>query len=96
MSRIGNKEILIPAGVTIIQNGQTLEVTGPKGKMEYTFDENVAINIHDNKIKITRHGDEKYQRAIHNVNHISVYQVLNADCMVLTQDVVSHYEEVLK
>ena len=58
MSRIGNKEILIPAGVTIIQNGQTLEVTGPKGKMEYTFDENVAINIHDNKIKITRHGDE--------------------------------------
>ena len=65
MSRIGNKEILVPAGVTINQNEQTLEVIGPKGKMEYTFDENVVIEIQDNKIKLTRLGDEKYQRAIH-------------------------------
>ena len=76
MSRIGNKEILIPAGVTIIQNGQTLEVTGPKGKMEYTFDENVAINIHDNKIKITRHGDEKYQRAIHGTSRALLHNMI--------------------
>lgn len=65
MSRIGNKEITIPAGVTVKQNGQTLEVTGPKGTMEYTFDENVTINIQDGKIGLTRAGDEKYQRAIH-------------------------------
>jgi large subunit ribosomal protein L6 len=32
MSRIGNKHIEIPAGVTIEQNGNTIVVKGPKGQ----------------------------------------------------------------
>lgn len=33
---------------------------------------------------------------IHNVNHVSVYQMMNANCLVITQDAIARYEEVLK
>ena len=37
MSRIGNKLVEIPAGVTITQNGNTVTVKGPKGELTQTF-----------------------------------------------------------
>ena len=33
MSRIGKQEIQIPKGVTVTQSGNTITVSGPKGKI---------------------------------------------------------------
>ena len=59
-------------------------------------DGKVLVVLNDANPNVELAGRNLPNVIIHNVNHISVYQVLNADCMVLTQDVVSHYEEVLK
>ena len=37
MSRVGNKVINIPAGVTVNVENNTIVVKGPKGELSYTF-----------------------------------------------------------
>ena len=47
MSRIGKKPILIPSGVKVIKNGDTITVTGPKGTLSKVFRDDIAITITD-------------------------------------------------
>lgn len=46
MSRIGKKPIVVPAGVKVEIDGQTLKVEGPLGKLEQWFSPNVTLT-HD-------------------------------------------------
>ena len=65
MSRIGNKPIDIPAGVTITQNGSTVTVNGPKGELTRTFNPEIEIKVEENVITISRPSDQKEHRSLH-------------------------------
>lgn len=65
MSRIGNKPIEIPSGVTITQNGNTLTVKGPKGELTRSFNPDMTIKVDEKTIVVTRPSDNKEHRAIH-------------------------------
>ncbi|WP_338471347.1 50S ribosomal protein L6 [Niallia sp. XMNu-256] len=65
MSRIGNKPIDIPAGVTITQNGSTVTVKGPKGELTRSFNPEIEIKVEENVINISRPSDQKEHRALH-------------------------------
>lgn len=66
MSRIGNKIITIPAGVTVevLENNRTV-VKGPKGELAFDFNPGLNINVEENKITITRPNDSKEMKTIH-------------------------------
>ena len=51
MSRIGNKHIVIPAGVEISINGATVTVTGPKGTLTKTFEPCIEIKQEENILR---------------------------------------------
>ncbi|MGM0122982.1 50S ribosomal protein L6 [Enterococcus sp. AZ194] len=65
MSRIGNKIIVIPAGVTITQDGNDVTVKGPKGELSRTFSSDIKINIEGNEVTFTRPNDSKEMKTIH-------------------------------
>ncbi len=65
MSRIGKKPITIPAGVDVKINGGEVVVKGPKGELKNTFNSDIAINIENNEILVTRPSDVKEHRALH-------------------------------
>lgn len=65
MSRIGNKLVEIPAGVTVIQDGNTIVVKGPKGELTQTFSDLITINIEDNIVTFTRPNEEKFTKSLH-------------------------------
>ena len=65
MSRIGNKHIVLPAGVTFEQNGNTVTVKGPKGQLEYTYNADLTVEVKENEVVITRPTDGKFHRTIH-------------------------------
>ncbi|WP_062107637.1 50S ribosomal protein L6 [Bacillus niameyensis] len=65
MSRIGKKPIEIPAGVTVAMDGHTVTVKGPKGELTNTFNSDMAINIEENVILVTRPSDSKEHRSLH-------------------------------
>jgi large subunit ribosomal protein L6 len=66
MSRIGNKVIQVPAGVTVtISPENYVVVKGPKGQLEFQFNEKLSIHQESQQIKISRPNDEIFTRKIH-------------------------------
>ncbi len=65
MSRIGNKLIAIPAGVTIDQKGSYVTVKGPKGELSREFNAEIKIDVNGAEINISRPTDAKHHRALH-------------------------------
>lgn len=65
MSRIGNKPIEIPAGVTITAAGDSVTVKGPKGSLRAPLFPGLTVEVSGNTAKISRANDEKDLRAKH-------------------------------
>ncbi|MBO1085684.1 MULTISPECIES: 50S ribosomal protein L6 [Enterococcus] len=65
MSRIGNKIVVIPEGVTITQDGNNVTVKGPKGELTRAFSADIKMNIEGNEVTFTRPNDSKEMKTIH-------------------------------
>jgi large subunit ribosomal protein L6 len=65
MSRIGNKPVAIPSGVTVSVEGNTVKVKGPKGELTQVFRPEMKVAVNDGKVVIERTGEEKAQKALH-------------------------------
>lgn len=65
MSRIGNKPIEIPSGVTVNLDGQTMTVKGPKGELTRDLSPAITIEIEDKTINFSRPDDHKENRSMH-------------------------------
>jgi large subunit ribosomal protein L6 len=65
MSRIGNKPISVPSGVTINVEGQHVKVKGPKGELEQTFRPEIKIEQQDGQIVVTRPSESSLHRSLH-------------------------------
>jgi len=64
MSRIGKQEILIPAGVKVVQNGNTLSVTGPKGTLAKVFRDDITIAVTDKNIILNIKRNDKFSKSL--------------------------------
>ncbi|MDR1794324.1 MAG: 50S ribosomal protein L6 [Erysipelotrichaceae bacterium] len=66
MSRIGNKAITIPDGVSVdIQSGNEVTVKGPKGSLSRTFHPALSITNKDGVITVARPSEEKHIKQLH-------------------------------
>lgn len=65
MSRIGRKPVVIPAGVEVTLDGNTVTVKGPKGILTRTFHNRMNIAVENNEIVVTRPSDDKEDRSLH-------------------------------
>ena len=57
MSRIGNRELAIPENVTVIVDGNVINVKGPKGELSTKVNENITVKVEGNKVICTRVND---------------------------------------
>lgn len=51
MSRIGNRNLVIPEGVTVTTNDNLVTVKGPKGELSLTTSNLVKVVVEDNTLK---------------------------------------------
>ncbi|MDQ6478520.1 50S ribosomal protein L6 [Dyadobacter sp. LHD-138] len=66
MSRIGNKLITIPAGVTVsVSDDNLVSVKGPKGTLTQAVDSDIAIEIEGSELKVVRPSEQKRHKALH-------------------------------
>jgi large subunit ribosomal protein L6 len=68
MSRIGKKPVPLPASVKVNVAGRKVEVTGPKGKLNWEVPEPITVALKDNQIVCGRPDDEKRSRALHGMS----------------------------
>jgi len=64
MSRIGNKAVAVPAGVTANVEGQTVKVKGPKGALQAVLADDVAVKLDKSVITVEPRGESKRARAL--------------------------------
>lgn len=76
MSRIGKNPVVIPAGVTITHNGNTLNVKGPKGELSYTYNKAVTVQLYANQLSVTRSSDQKEHRSLHGTTRAIVQNMV--------------------
>lgn len=65
MSRIGNKAVAFPSGVTVSVTSGVVKVKGSKGELSYVLLPEVSIVLEELSLKVTRINDTKEARARH-------------------------------
>ena len=65
MSRIGNKHINVPAGVTVTVNGDMAKVSGPKGTLDVKINHGITVKQDGDIIVCTRANDLKQTKQNH-------------------------------
>ena len=65
MSRIGNRELVIPAGVTVTAENNLITVKGPKGELKLVVSEPIVVEIKEDKVYTKRPNDNKATKQLH-------------------------------
>jgi len=74
MSRVGNKPIPLPKGVTI-NVGEQLQVEGPKGKLNVPIPAGITVKQENGVMQLARAGDE--QAALHGLTRALAANAVN-------------------
>jgi len=65
MSRVGNRILEIPIGVTINIKETLIEVSGSRGSLSRVFSPLISVKIKDNKLTTVRANEEKHTKQLH-------------------------------
>ena len=65
MSRIGNKVIVLPAGVELTNNDNVVTVKGLKGELTREFSKDIEIRVEGTEVTLHRPNDSKEMKTIH-------------------------------
>jgi len=64
MSRIGKRPVPVPANVTAAIEGQTVKMKGPKGELQFTVPQEIAVEKTDDGITVAMRKEDKRSRAM--------------------------------
>ena len=65
MSRVGKAPIQLPKGVSIDIAGSKVAVKGPKGELSRTLHPDMAINLENGVLSVSRPSDSRQHRSLH-------------------------------
>lgn len=65
MSRIGNKPVALPSGVSIDITASAVVVKGPKGELSQDIDPDFKISVEDREVVVVRPTEQKRHKALH-------------------------------
>jgi large subunit ribosomal protein L6 len=68
MSRIGKMPISLPAGVTVVIEGQKVAVKGPKGELHLVISEPIKVVLEENEVLVSRPDDEAKSKSLHGLS----------------------------
>lgn len=76
MSRIGNRKLVVPEGVTITVEENQVTVKGPKGELSLEIKENITVQVEDNAVVVTRANEEKATKAMHGTTNANIKNMI--------------------
>ena len=88
MSRIGNKLITVPEGVTIdIADGNEVTVKGPKGTLVRKFSDLMDIEVNGNEVKVKRPNDAKHTKQLHGTTRALLHNMIEGVAHGFTKEI---------
>lgn len=77
MSRIGNKAIAIPQGVTVtVTEGNSVTVKGPKGELTSQFNNELEISVSATEVLVKRPNDTKLMKTMHGTTRALLHNMV--------------------
>jgi len=77
MSRIGNKAIPLPAGVTVsVAEGNLVTVKGPKGELVNKFNSALEIDVQATAVVVKRPNDTKEMKTFHGTTRALLHNMV--------------------
>ena len=76
MSRIGNKHIEIPAGVTATVEGSTVKVSGPKGNLVVPVNHGITVEIEGTTLVCKRANEQKQTKQNHGATRANIHNAI--------------------
>ena len=76
MSRIGNRELEIPTGVTVTVNENVVTVKGAKGELSLTLKNGISVKIEDTKLTVESSGKAKFDNAMHGTTNALIKNMI--------------------
>lgn len=76
MSRIGNKHITLPAGVTVTAEGSVAKVSGPKGTLEVKINDGISLENDGTTIIVKRANDQKQIKQNHGTTRANLHNAV--------------------
>jgi len=86
MSRVGNRILTVPAGVTVSVDGKVVTVKGPKGELSTSINEHITVEVTDTEVKLTRDND----------NYKKFHGTANANIKNMIDGVTNGFEKKLE
>lgn len=65
MSRVGNKPVPIPKGVSLEVKGAVVTVKGPKGQLMWTCPPRISAKVDGGVVAVSRDGEDAQTRMLH-------------------------------
>ena len=72
MSRIGKHPVVVPSGVTVTIDGNTVKVKGPRGELTRRLHPDMKVALSDGAIVVSRPSDESNHKALHGLSRTLV------------------------
>lgn len=76
MSRIGKRELVIPTGVTVTVDNNTVTVKGPKGELSLNKADIITVKEVEGKIITERPNDAKVARQLHGTTNALISNMI--------------------
>jgi large subunit ribosomal protein L6 len=77
MSRIGRKPVVLPKGVTLEVQENTVAVKGPRGELRRTLHPEMQLAVTNGQFTVTRPSDEKRHKALHGLTRTLVQNMVD-------------------
>lgn len=76
MSRIGNKHITLPAGVSVVVEGSVAKVSGPKGSLEVALNKGISAEVEGNVVIVKRANELKQTKQNHGTTRANIHNAV--------------------
>ena len=76
MSRIGNRVLTVPEGVTVTNENGCITVKGPKGELSLNLDTNISVLVEGNEVKVTRDSEIKKVKQMHGTTNALIANMI--------------------
>ena len=76
MSRIGKHPVIVPNGVTVTVEGNTVKVKGPKGELTRTLHPEMSVATENGSVVVSRPSDDSHHKALHGLSRTLVSNMI--------------------
>ena len=76
MSRIGNKHITLPAGVSVAVEGASVKVSGPKGSLVVPVNHGISVEVEGTTVVCKRANDLKQTKQNHGTTRANIHNAV--------------------